>query len=93
MARLCKIQSRYCPKCFTHTKIEVKQIKKKKASENRQGQIRFRAATSGYGGFPRPKPVGREKPTRRIDLLYTCMECKKSFHIPCLRHKKFELFE
>ena len=47
---------RYCPKCKKHTLHEVHKIKKRKASELKQGQRRFSRVTSGYRGFPRPKP-------------------------------------
>ena len=47
----------------------------------------------GYGGFPRPKPEGREKPTKRINLRYRCTQCKKANVSPCIRAKKFELTE
>ena len=44
----------YCPFCGTHTEHAVERVKKKKASELKWGQRRFREVTSGYGGFPRP---------------------------------------
>jgi large subunit ribosomal protein L44e len=83
----------YCPTCKTHTDHEVERVKKKKASELKWGQRRFRRATSGYGGFPRPKPEGREKPTKRIALRYRCKKCKKAHQKQCFRAKKFELTE
>ena len=84
---------RYCPYCKTHTTQEVERVKKKKASELKWGQRRFRKVTAGYGGFPRPKPEGREKPTKRINLRYRCTQCKKANLAPCIRAKKFELTE
>lgn len=83
----------YCPSCKTHTDHEVERVKKKKASEMKWGQRRFRRATAGYGGFPRPKPEGREKPTKRISLRYRCKKCKKAHQKACFRAKKFELTE
>jgi large subunit ribosomal protein L44e len=83
----------YCPKCKKHTMHTVDRMKKKKASELKQGQRRFRRVTSGYRGFPRPKPEGREKATRRIGLKLTCEVCKKSHQPPGLRAKKFEIGE
>jgi large subunit ribosomal protein L44e len=47
----------------------------------------------GYGGFPRPKPEGREKTSRRIALKYTCGVCKKSHQPASQRSKKFEVGE
>ncbi len=84
---------RYCPTCKAHTEQEVERVKKKKASELKWGQRRFRKVTAGYGGFPRPKPEGREKPTKRINLRYRCTQCKKANISPCIRAKKFELVE
>lgn len=80
----------YCPSCKTHTELEVERVKKKKASELKWGQRRFRKVMKGYGGFPRPKPEGREKPTKRIYLRYRCKVCKKAHHRPNIRAKKFE---
>ncbi|MDD1764939.1 MAG: 50S ribosomal protein L44e [Methanomassiliicoccales archaeon] len=93
MMKLPRTVKTYCPHCKTHTVHEVERVKKKKASELKWGQRRFRRATSGYGGFPRPKPEGREKPTRRVPLRYRCKTCKKAHQRPCIRAKKFEIAE
>ena len=84
---------RYCPQCRTHTPQEVDKVKKKRASELAWGQRRFRKVTSGYGGFPRPKPEGREKPTKRVNLKYKCKTCGKAWQSPSIRAKRFELTE
>jgi large subunit ribosomal protein L44e len=84
---------RYCPTCKKHTEHNVEKIKKKKASELKQGQRRFRRVMRGYRGFPRPKPEGREKTSRRAALKYTCNLCKKSHQPPTKRTKKFEIGE
>jgi large subunit ribosomal protein L44e len=81
----------YCAKCKKHTAHEVHKIKKKKASEFKQGQRRFRRVMRGYRGFPRPKPEGREKTSRRAPLKYTCADCKKSIQPPSIRAKKIEV--
>jgi len=80
----------YCRACGRHTLHEIERVKKKKASELKWGQRRFRRVTAGYGGFPRSKPEGREKPTTRVYLRYRCKECKKASQRPCIRAKKFE---
>ncbi len=49
--------------------------------------------TAGYGGFPRPKPEGREKPTKRVYVRYRCTETGKAHHKKNFRAKKFELTE
>jgi large subunit ribosomal protein L44e len=84
---------RYCAICKKHTIHNVDKIKKKKASELKQGQRRFRRVMSGYRGFPRPKPEGREKTSRRAPIKYTCDVCKKSHQPPSIRAKKFEIGE
>jgi len=80
----------YCPSCGKHTSHVVEKVKKKKASELKQGQRRFRRVTAGYRGYPRPKPEGREKPTKRVYLRYRCQECGKAHQKKCIRAKKFE---
>ena len=84
---------RYCPYCKRHTIHEIERVKKRKASELKWGQRRFRRATAGYGGFPRPKFEGREKPTKRINIRYRCTVCKRAHTVPMWRAKKFELVE
>ena len=83
----------YCPYCNKHTDLEVERVKNRPRSEMRRGQRRFRRVSRGYGGFPRPKPEGREKPTKRIHLRYRCKVCKKAHQRPAWRAKKFELVE
>ena len=84
---------KYCPFCKKHTIHTVDKVKRRKASELKQGQRRFRRVTSGYRGFPRPKPEGREKTSKRVNLKYTCEVCKKSHQPPSIRAKKFEIGE
>ena len=85
--------SRYCPYCKKHTQHDIHRLKKRKASELKQGQRRFRRVMSGYRGFPRPKPEGREKTTRRVAFRYACSICKKSHQVPGQRSKKVEVGE
>ncbi|GIR34311.1 MAG: 50S ribosomal protein L44e [Methanobacteriota archaeon] len=66
---------------------------KRSASELKWGQRRFRKVMAGYRGFPRPKPDGREKPTKRVNILFRCTETGKAHYAPCQRAKKFELVD
>ena len=85
---------RYCiGKCKKHTDHDVERVKKRKASEHSWGQRRFRKVTAGYRGFPRPKPEGREKPTKRVLLRFVCQACKTAHQPAAIRAKKFELIE
>ncbi|MCU0798493.1 MAG: 50S ribosomal protein L44e [Candidatus Thermoplasmatota archaeon] len=84
---------RHCPHCKKHTIQEVDRVKKRKASELAWGQRRFRRVTSGYGGFPRPKPEGREKPTKRIHIKFKCKGCGKIHQTQGWRAKRFEFTE
>ena len=84
---------RYSPSAGKHTLHTVERVKKKRASELRWGQRRFRKVMRGYRGFPRPKPDGREKPTKRVNILYRCTETGKAHYAPCKRAKKFELVD
>lgn len=88
-----RLVKRYCRFCKKHTNQELERVKKRKASELAAGQRRFRRATRGYTGFPRPKPEGREKPTRRVNLASRCTTCKKKWSMVGIRAKKFELKE
>ncbi|MCD6513213.1 MAG: 50S ribosomal protein L44e [Thermoplasmata archaeon] len=81
----------YCPYCHTHTEHVIERVKKKKASELKWGQRRFRRVTAGYRGYPRPKPEGREKPTKRVYLRYRCKVCGKAHQKEGIRAKKFEI--
>ncbi len=83
----------YCPHCSKHVELEVERVKNRPRSELRRGQRRFRRVSAGYGGFPRPKPEGREKPTKRVHLRFRCKECKKAHQRVSFRAKKFELLE
>ena len=84
---------RYSPSAGKHTVHTVERVKKKRASELRWGQRRFRKVMAGYRGFPRPRPEGREKPTKRVNILYRCTETGKAHYAPCKRAKKFELVD
>ena len=93
MVKLPRNTKRYCPTCKKHTEMETERVKKRRASELKKGQRSFRRVTAGYGGFPRPKPEGREKPTKRILLRYACGVCGKKVQPVAQRAKKFELTE
>lgn len=84
----------YCPKCKKHQEHTVKQVKKRARSSAHpmsQSVNRFERKTKGYRGFPRPKPKGEGKPTKKLDLRMVCKVCKKMHTKKGFRIKKFEL--
>ena len=93
MVKMPRQIKRYSPSAGKHTLHTVERVKKKRASELKWGQRRFRRAMAGYRGFPRPKPEGREKPTKRVNILFRCNETGKAHYAPCQRAKKFELVD
>lgn len=83
-----------CPACKKHTEHTIKQVKKRARSSAHpmsQSVKRFERKTKGYRGFPRPKPKGEGKPTKKLDLRLKCKECNKSHTKRGFRIKKFEL--
>lgn len=86
-----KKQRRYCPFCRKHTEHSVEEAKRRPRRQNTKSQRRFLRKLAGYGSFPKENPKGREKPTRKIDLRYTCTECKKKHTVgEGFRIKKLE---
>ena len=65
---------RYSPSAGKHTMHTVERVKKKRASELKWGQRRFRKVMAGYRGFPRPKPDGRENLPRES---ISCLDAQK----------------
>ena len=58
MVKMPRKVMRYSPSAGKHTEHTVERVKKRRASELKWGQRRFRRVTAGYRGFPRPKPSG-----------------------------------
>ncbi len=82
----------FCPYCKKHQPHTVEIGKKKPRRTMAQGQRRFLRKLRGYGSFPKEKPEGREKPTKRIDLRFKCTVCgKKHMKGRAFRSKKFDL--
>ena len=82
-----------CPMCRVHTDQTVELVKKRPRNELKAGQRRFRRKLKGYGSFPRPKPAGREKTVRKLDLRYKCSKCNKKYPKTGFRAAKFEFGE
>ena len=82
----------YCPFCNKHTEHEVEIAKKRPRGTMTHGMRRFNRKLEGYGSFPKENPKGREKPTKKLDLRYKCLNCgKKHMRGFGWRAKKFEL--
>ena len=91
MVKMPRQIKRYSPSLGKHTLHTVERIKKRRASELKWGQRRFRRVTAGYRGFPRPKPEGREKPTKRVNIMFRSTESGKAHNPPSQRAMKFEM--
>lgn len=82
----------YCKFCNKHTEHIVEQGKHRTRRKMSLGQRIFLRKMEGYHSFPRPNPVGREKPTKRTDLRFKCSVCgHKHIHGQGFRSKKFEI--
>lgn len=82
----------FCPVCKKHTEHEVEIAKKRPRGSLTHGQRIFKRKMKGYGSFPKEKPTGREKPTKKVDLRFKCLVCgKKHARGRGWRAKKFEI--
>jgi large subunit ribosomal protein L44e len=82
----------YCRHCRKHTQHTVEIAKRKPRGTMTHGQRRFLRKMKGYGSFPKERPEGREKPTKKVDLRFKCTVCgKKTMHGAGFRVKKFEI--
>jgi large subunit ribosomal protein L44e len=82
----------FCPHCKKHTVHTVEVSKKRPRRTMAHGQRIFLRKLKGYGSFPREKPEGREKSSKKIDLRFKCTVCnKKHMRGKGWRAKKFEL--
>jgi large subunit ribosomal protein L44e len=82
----------FCPYCKKHTEHEVEIAKKRPRGSLTHGQRIFKRKMKGYGSFPKEKPTGREKPTKKVDLRFKCLTCgKRHTRGKGWRVKKFEI--
>ena len=83
----------YCPHCRTHTLHEVEKVKKGKTTGlhwiDRQKARRGRVGNMGKFS----KVPGGDKPTKRVNIRYRCLKCKKAHLRPCFKAQKFDLVE
>ena len=88
MAKRPKTTKRYCPYCKKKTEQKVKEAKTgNKASPFKRGSLKrakLRGLNRGIGNQGRrsrravSKYKRKTKTTKKITLIYTCTECKKS---------------
>lgn len=86
--KISKIRKRYCPYCKKHTEHTVAQTKKGKPRSMTYGsknRARRRGSARGIGNRGRySKPaiskfkLTGKKSSKKVDLRYTCKECKKT---------------
>lgn len=81
---------RYCRSCLKHSFQKIKINKKKKPSELKQGQRKFRRTLKGYRGFPRPKPSAK-RTIKKHSLLAICNICFSKSIFSTNRLKKIEI--
>ena len=86
------IQNRYCPLCKKHTPHTVRKVSAKGVRGSlSHGQRIFLRKMKGFGSYPRSNPIGRSKPTKKLDLRYKCKVCGKEHNVgKGFRVKKFE---
>ncbi len=83
----------YCPFCRSHQEHEVEKVKKGKTTglhwidrqKARRGKI------GNMGKFS--KVPGGDKPTKRVNIRYRCLKCKKAHQRACFKAQKFDLVE
>ena len=86
--KLPKIRKTFCPYCRKHTEHKIFQVKKGSASSLSYGskyRAKKRGQARGFGNlgkYSKPaitkwKMTGK-KSTKKTDLKYQCLECKKS---------------
>ncbi|OPY29737.1 MAG: 50S ribosomal protein L44e [Methanocella sp. PtaU1.Bin125] len=83
----------YCPFCKTHQEHEVERVKKGRASTltRIERQKRRSFGIGNRGKFS--KVPGGDKPTKRVNIRYRCLKCKKAHLRPCFKAQKFDLVE
>ncbi len=96
MVKIPKKTKRYCPKCKKHTEHKVKQAKTRPRPKTRKralswGVRHMAKVLAGHGGFPRPKPHGKDKTSQKLNLQYECPVCNyKHFKQNPKRAKRVE---
>jgi len=83
----------YCPFCRKHEMHEVERVKKGKSRGLHwiDRQKARRGKVGNMGKFS--KVPGGDKPTKKINVRYRCLKCKKAHLRPGFRVSKFELTE
>ena len=85
--KLPKTKRRYCPTCRKHTEQKVYQVKKGSSSSLSYGskyRAKLRGQARGFGNhgkYSKPaitkwKMTGKKR-TKKSDIKYQCLECKK----------------
>ncbi len=97
---------RYCPSCKKHTSQKVKEVKGKGRSKSHpltkfsQVRLKLKGLTTGLGNKGRYSRGAlnswkryNKKHSKKVDLRYTCTECKKT-NVPsgnAIRAKKLQI--
>ncbi|MDY6965309.1 MAG: 50S ribosomal protein L44e [Halobacteriota archaeon] len=83
----------HCPYCSKHTVHEIEKVKKGRASSLTR-ITRQKKRQTGIGNSGKfSKVPGGDKPTKKVNIIYRCKECKKAHIRKGFRVSKFELVE
>jgi large subunit ribosomal protein L44e len=83
----------YCSFCGKHTIHEVRKVKKGRLSSLTR-IVRQKKRRSGIGNAGKfSKVPGGDKPTKRINVIYRCTECKRAHTRRGFKVSKFEIVE
>jgi len=83
----------FCKYCKKHTLHEVEKVGKGRPSQLKwiNRQKRRRGKVGNLGKFS--KVPGGDKPTKRVNIRFRCIVCKKAHTRKTWRVKRFELIE
>ena len=84
----------HCPFCNKHTLQNVERVRKGRASSMSHIVRQERLRANGIGNQGKfSKVPGGDKPTKRINVRYRCLKCKKATLRPGYKVQAYDLVE